>query len=201
MVEDMISGARAALTRLSCLAVGAMLATAIVWGLAAPVAAQQGKDLSDQSVNALMNYAWALTPPRFTPPNGKEIIVDKTKRDQVVVPLDVAREVVRVARISAHAELCGLPEDQASNYRTMMAREEAKAKWSEQQLLYISQLHLFTVQLLSGRVLLEEKDGEKNVVLLDTAKSRAKQDTCSDTERAKVRNQIKSYVEAAPAKK
>ena len=42
-----------------------------------------------------------------------------------------------------------------------MRREEAKAKWTDQQMLFINQLHLFTVMTLTGKVKLVEKDGDK----------------------------------------
>ena len=40
----------------------------------------------------------------------------------------------------------------------------AKAKWTDQQMLFINQLYLFTVMMLTGKVQLE-KDGEKQVVV------------------------------------
>src|SRR6516162_537039 len=99
----------------------------------------QNKELSEKSVSVLMSYAWAMTPPKFTMPTGKVIEVDKAKRNEVVVPIDIAREVIRVGRLAAFAQLCGLAEEQAANYQTMMRREQMKKRWSDQQLLYISQ--------------------------------------------------------------
>ena len=46
-----------------------------------------------------------------------------------------------------------------------MRREEAKAKWTDQQILFINQLHLFTVMTLTGKVALVEKDGDKQVIV------------------------------------
>ncbi len=40
----------------------------------------QAKELSDKSLACLMNYAWTMTPPKFTAPDGKVIVVDKTKQ-------------------------------------------------------------------------------------------------------------------------
>ena len=89
--------------------------------------------------------------------------MDKTKASEVIVPLDTAREVIHVARLSAYAQLCELPEEQRANYQTLMRREEAKSKWTDQQMLFINQLHLFTVMTLTGKVALVEKDGDKQV--------------------------------------
>jgi hypothetical protein len=183
-------------------------AAASVLGAFAAVQAQ-GKDLSDESVKVLMNYAWAMTPVKFTRPDGLIIEVDKSKRDEVVVPIEQARNVIRVARLSAYAQICGLTEEQSSNFQTMMAREQAKKsdnggeKWTKQQLLYINQLHLFTVMTLTGKLTVMETEGEgdKEVVVEEKAVGNKKAPTCSDTERDKVKEQIKAFVaaEAAPA--
>jgi hypothetical protein len=171
------------------------LAAILVAPMSAPATAQN-KELSDKSVQLLMQYAWALTPPKFTAPDGKTIEVDKTKPKDVIVPVEVAREVVRVARLTAYAQLCELPEEQRANYQTLMRREEAKATWTDQQLLYISQLHLFTVMTLTGKVQIVEKDGDKQVVVRET--KGAKAESCTDTERQRVKTQIVAYINAAP---
>jgi hypothetical protein len=185
----------------------ATLALFGVSGLGSDVASAQGKDLSDESVKVLMNYAWAMTPVKFTRPDGSIIEVDKTKRDEVVVPLDQARDVIRVARLTAYAQICGLAEEQVANFQTMMAREQARKsdkggdKWTKQQMLYINQLHLFTVMTMTGKLKVVESEGEgaKEVVVQETALGAKKPVTCSDTERQKVADQIKQYVQAEPA--
>ena len=63
---------------------GLLLAAAVAAAGSAPVLAQN-KELSDKSVQLLMQYAWALTPPKFTAPDGKTIEVDKTKPKDVIV--------------------------------------------------------------------------------------------------------------------
>ena len=163
----------------------------------------QGKDLSDKSVLTLMRYAWSMVPDKFTTPLGKTITVDRSKPSDSIVPMETAREVIHVARLSAYAQLCELAEEQRSNYQTYMRREEAKGKWSDQQMLFINQLHLFTVMTLTGKVQLVEKDGDKQVVVQDG--KQAKSETCTDTEKKKVQAQIMAFVNsnsqppAAPA--
>ena len=71
-----------------------------------------------------------------------------------------------------------------------------KKRWSDQQLLYISQLHLFTVMTMAGKVQVVEKDGEKEVVVQEGKQVKA--ETCTDTERQKVKEQITAYVNTAP---
>jgi hypothetical protein len=158
-------------------------------------AVAQNKDLSDRSVQVLMQYAWALTPPKFTAPDGKTIEVDKTKPKDAMVPLEVAREVIKVGRLSAHAQSCELSEEQRANYMTLMRREQAKSKWNDQQLLYISQLHTTTVMMMTGKLLLVEKEGEKVVAEREIKPGRA--ESCTDTERQRVKAQITTYINTA----
>lgn len=153
-------------------------------------------ELSDRSVQVFMEYAWSLTPQQYSKQDGTVIIVDKSKPDQAMVPVDIAREVIRVGRISAHAQVCNLAEEQVLNHRSLMRRELDRNKWSDQQTLYINQLHLTTVMLLTGKIRLVEKDGDKEVVVDET---KAPQQTCSDEQREKVRELITSYVQSGPA--
>src|SRR5262249_9402878 len=174
--------------------VALLCASAVVAALSAPAFAQN-KELSDKSVLTLMRYAWGMVPEKSTTPLGKTIIVDKAHASESIVPLDIAREVIRVARLSAYAQLCELPEEQRANYQTLMRREEAKSKWTDQQMLFINQLHLFTVMTLTGKVQLIEKDGDKQVVVQEGKP--LKTESCTDTERKKIQDQIMAYVNAA----
>jgi len=168
---------------------GAALLLASLWG----ASSANAKELSDRSVKVLMNYAWAILPSKFTAPNGKVIRVDKTKRKDIIIPLDVAKRIVKVGRLSAHAQICDLSTAQSANFKTLMRKELGSKKWSEQQMLYISQLHLFTVMWLTGNVKLVEKDGNKEVVLNDKA-DKTKTQSCTKAEKLKVFKQIQSYV-------
>lgn len=176
------------LRRAGALSIGALIAIS----LSAPLKAEQ---LSESSARKFMDYAWSLVPGQFTPPNGKTITIDKTNKEAVMVPLDVAREVIRVGRMSAHAQICDLLPEQVMNYRSLMRREELKNKWTDQQLVYISQLHLTTVMLLTGKVRIVEKQGNKEVVVEE---SEAKASTCSDEQKSKVREVIMAYVDTGP---
>lgn len=156
----------------------------------------QAQELSEKSVRTFMNYAWQLVPSQFTPPNGETILIDKSKRDDVVVPIDVAREVIRVGRLSAHAQICDLKAEQICNYQSLMRRENNKKSWSDQQMVYISQLHLTTVMLLTGKIKLVEKDGDREVVVEESQAPTAA--TCTDEQKAKVTEVIATYVNAGP---
>src|SRR5262247_3197824 len=96
---------------------GLMCAAIVALLSGGPVLAQM-KDPSDNSVRMFMRYAWMLLPEKFTPPQGKTITVDKSKPKEVEVPMEVAREAVKVGYYSAHAQLCNLFEEQQANYPT-----------------------------------------------------------------------------------
>jgi hypothetical protein len=163
---------------------------------AAATSAGAADELSEKSVQVFMEYAWSLTPQQYSKKDGTVIVVDKTKKADVLVPVDIAREVIKVGRISAHAQVCNLAEDQQLNYRSLMKRQTDLKKWTDQQLLYISQLHLTTVMLLTGKIKLVEKDGDKEVVVDE---KQAPQQTCTDEQRSKVKDIIAAYVKAGPA--
>lgn len=180
---------------------GAKAVVTLLWACAAMSvvagpALAQNKELSDKSVLTLMRYAWGMVPEKFTTPLGKVIVVDKAHASDSIVPLDMAREVIRVARMSAYAQFCELADEQRANYQTLMRREEAKSKWTDQQMLFINQLHLFTMLTLTGKVQLVEKDGDKKVVVQEGKPVKA--ETCTDTERKKIQEQIMAYVNSAP---
>jgi hypothetical protein len=174
---------------------GVVLAGVAALTLAGSVTSASAQDLSEHAVKSFMEYAWSLTPQQFSKPDGSVIVIDKTKKDQVVVPLDVAREVIKAGRLSAHAQICDLRDDQILNHRALMRREEFKKKWTPQQMVYISQLHLTTVMLLTGRIRLVEKQGDKEVVV-DEKKESAQ--SCTDEQKKKVKELITAYVEASP---
>lgn len=176
----------------------ASVTAAVLAGTAALATASYAGEgeLSDKSVQIIMEYAWSMTPQQFSKKDGTVIIIDKQKREQAMVPIDVAREVVRVGRISAHAQACNLPEEQTLNHRSLMKREVDKKKWSDQQELFINQLHLTTVMLLTGKIKLVEKDGDKEVVVDE---KQAPAQTCTEEQKQKVKDVIAAYVKSGPS--
>ena len=167
--------------------------------LCAGIAAAQEKAPSDKAVRTFMRYAWVMLPEKFTPPNGKTIMVDKTKPKLVEVPIEVAREAVQVGYYSAHAQLCNLMEEQQANYDTLMLRQKISGKWSDQQMLYIQKLHQVTVMLMTGRITIVEKEGDVTVSERE-AKTNPTQG-CTDENRQKVKTHITGYINSGPKKK
>jgi hypothetical protein len=171
---------------------GAFLAAAfMVVALTAPALAAK-KQLSDKAVAYLMNLTWAIMPDKVKTKDGKEEKIDKNNRQEAQIPTDDARRVIMVARRSAHAQICKLPKLQKANYRTMMHKELSGKKWSRKQIVYINQLHLFTVMFMTGNVTVAE-DGAKN----DKAK-KPKELKCSDDMKQRVKAEIEAYVKANP---
>jgi hypothetical protein len=181
---------------------GRSLACAV--GLAASILATpaSSQDLSEKATRAFMEYAWSLTPEAFTKPNGETIQIDKTKKDEVMIPLDVAREVIRAGRLSAHAQVCELTQEQADNHNSLMRRETLSKKWTPQQIVYINQLHLTVVMLLTGRVKLVEKGDDKGgdkddkQVVIEEGTKQAQ--TCTAEQKQKVKELITAYVKSGP---
>ncbi len=177
----------------------ALIGAVALTGLAAGASAQSQGKLSDKSVTTLMDYAWQILPAKFTTPAGKVIEVDKTKRTENSIPLDSGRDVIQVAYSSAQAQVCELWEEQQANFDTLMRREQARKKWTEQQLLYITTLHRMTIHAVAGKLRVEEKGGELKVFLEPIPPGEAK---CTDEQKGKIRETILAYVNLdAPADK
>jgi hypothetical protein len=168
-------------------------------GVATNADAQAQSKLSDKSVHTLMDYAWQILPSKFTTPAGKVIEVDKSKREENIVPMESGREIIRVAYSSAQAQVCELWEEQQNNFDTLMRREIARKKWTDQQLLYITTLHRMTIHAVAGKLRVEEKAGELKVLLEPIKPGEGK---CTDEQKASVRQAIVAYVNIdAPAQK
>ena len=177
-------------------AVAAAVAVLATTGVAAGQPATS-KELSERSVNVLMDYAWLILPAKFTTPQGKVIEVDKkNKKKQTLVPIEVAREVIKVGYNSAQAQLCEMWEEQTVNYDAMMRVMRAKRAWTDQQLLFITTLHRMTIHMAAGKLKVSEKDGEQVVSLEPIEPGK---DTCNDEKRKKVKEFVAQQVEAAKA--
>lgn len=163
---------------------------------AAPGHAQDDGELSAKTVNVISGFALTTIPSEIKRPDGSVMKIDKSDVSKITVPVEDARRVIRVARLSAHAQMCNLPQLQAQNYLTMMRQERAKDKWTEEQLLFINRLHLFTVMWLSGNVKFVEKgDGSKEPeIISDPDESKYE---CTDEDRKQVRAKIENYLKAA----
>jgi hypothetical protein len=156
----------------------------------------QKPEMSDKTVLVLMDFAWALTPAEFTTETGKVIKINKDKFDEVKLPLDDAREVIRVARMSGQAQICEMGEAQTANYETLMEREAARSKWTDQQLVFINKLHLFTVMTMTGQVKAVDSENPGALPKEPPAKSSV---VCTEADRKRIEAQVLAYVNADSA--
>jgi hypothetical protein len=169
---------------------------ALAWVSVSPGQAAS-KELSERSVKVLMQYAWLILPSKFTRPDGKVIEVDKKhKKKETLIPIDVARDVIKVGYTSAQAQLCEMWEEQTINYDAMIHILRSKHNWSDQQLLYITTLHRMTIHMAAGKLTVSEKNGEQIVSLDPIEPSKA---TCNDEKRKHVKELVAQHVEAAKA--
>ena len=99
-----------------------------------------------------MTYAFSLIPASRPGPDGKPVKVDKSDPNKFLIPDEDARRIIRAATRSAYAEACELPDLARANYQALMKSEEAKKVWSDQQLLMINALHMFSASYFTGNV-------------------------------------------------
>jgi len=163
---------------------------------AAPAFAQDSEELSVKTVKLITGFALTTIPSEIKRPDGSIMKIDKSKLDSILVPVDDARRVIRVARLSAHAQMCDLQQLQAQNYLAMMRQERAKDKWTEEQLLFINRLHLFTVMWLSGNVKFVDKgDGSQEPEIISDPDENKYE--CSEEDRKQVRARIENFLKSA----
>ena len=112
------------------------------------------------------------------------------------LPLETARDVIKVGYMSAQAQLCELWDDQAANYDALMAIEQAKKKWTDQQLLYITTLHRMTIHMAAGKLKVVEKGPEEIQVTLEPIETT--KDSCNEERKKKIKDTVLAYVKASP---
>lgn len=179
--------------------------------------------LSESSIRVLMTYAFSILPEDHPGPEGKPIKLDKSDPNKFIIPTGDARRVIRAATRSAYAEVCELPELERANYQALMKGEEAKGVWSQEQLMMINALHMFSVSYFAGNVkitaseIVEEEEGDASAsgartVSESDAPAQAadpkvgeteviapKRPKCPPEQKQKVVNAINAYVKAAEA--
>jgi hypothetical protein len=175
--------------------VGLLSATTI----AAPLSVcAQAKPQNDRAVTLLMDFALNTIPRQFRQPNGEVITIDRTKKSEITVPLEKAREIVTVADRSARAQYCNLPEEQGANFQSMMQREVASERWTKQQLVFITLLHATTVAYLTGSMRVTfEGDGEAGTEVV--TKGPVWTEPCTDRLREDIKSRVLAYINEVPA--
>lgn len=158
-------------------------------------------DLSPKSVTLITGFALTTIPSEVTTADGKVLKIDKNDTSKLVVPYENAKHVIKVARLSAMAQNCDMPELQTENYLTMLSQERAKKQWTEQQILFINRLHLFTVMWLTGNVKITEGgDGKQEAKVISEDKN-AQKKVCTPEEKESLKKEMEAFWNAQPKKK
>ncbi|MGF1623165.1 MAG: hypothetical protein ACFCUR_21485 [Rhodomicrobiaceae bacterium] len=182
------------------LLVSLVLATATAQVSAASKGDTENADedqLSVKSVKLITGFALTTIPSEIKQPDGTVLKIDTKNLENILVPLEDSRRIIMVARNSAHAQMCDMPELQAENYLALMRTEQAKKKWSKEQMLFINRLHLFTVMWLTGNVkFIETEDGKKAPQVTSETRANPGKD-CSDDEKNKVKANIEAFLKSA----
>jgi hypothetical protein len=109
-------------------------------------------EVSEKTLQVLKELAWQSLPSKIVLPDKRVIEIDKSDPSKIIIADTDAREVIRVAHLTAMAHKCDLPELVIANRDALLSREKASRRFTESQLHYINALHLFTVQLLVGKI-------------------------------------------------
>ncbi len=172
---------------------------------------QQKGGLSDSAVRVLMTYAFSIIPDEQPGPDGKPVKRDKSDPNKFLIPDEDARRVIRAATRSAYAEACELPDLAQANYQALFRSELAKKTWTEQQLMMVNALFLFSASYFAGNVKIGDPDpaGASGGELTGASKEAApeqdsgmvvpKRPQCPPEQKQKVVAAINAFVQSAPA--
>ena len=123
-----------------------------------PAGAAQGapKGLSDSAVRVMSTFALSIVPDQVPAgPGGQMVKLDKSDPNKYLIPLDDARQIIRVATRSAYAEVCQLPEFEKANLDAMIWGEKLRG-WTAEQMMFIHALHTFATSYFAGNVKITE---------------------------------------------
>ena len=162
-----------------CLALTLLCASAAVAQTPTP-----RTEVSEKTLKTLKALAWQSLPTRIVQSDNKVVEIDKSDPSKIVIPDFDAREIIREAHLTARAHKCELQDLVIANRDAILLRERQTGRWTESQLQYINTLHLFTVQLLLGKV--EAIDADKPNAAIPSPVA------CNDKEK----QEISSAVEA-----
>jgi hypothetical protein len=155
-------------------------------------------------VRVLLTYAFSIIPETQNGPDGKPVKVDKSDPNVFLIPDADARRIIRAATRSAYAQACQLDQLARENYNALMQTEMAKKVWSDQQILMINALHMFSASYFSGDAKITEAPDQATGA---AAKGEAagtdlvapKRPACPPEQKQKVINSITAYVQSAKA--
>lgn len=171
------------------------LALAAVIGLASAggAVAQDNKDgISEKTLKTLKTLAWQSLPSKIILADKRVVEINKDDPSQVLIPDADAERIIKAAHLTARAHQCDLQELVIANRDAIMKTEKAKNKWSESQLHFINTLHLYTVQLLVGKIEVAEEGGKADKKDAPPPKPAATAQ-CSDSEKNEILAAVEAY--------
>ena len=175
-------------------------------------AAGAPKGLSDSAVRVMSTFALSILPDEIPNGTGGKVKLDKSDPNKYLIPLDDARNVIKVATRSAYAEACNLHELEKANFDSLVRNEQARLVWSPEQMLFIEALHTFATSYFAGNVKITEQPADDAAAKAgapakdDAAAAKAAAPTetitsekllCSPEQKEKVTQAIGAYVAAA----
>lgn len=166
---------------------------------AAPSMAETGeKDkISDQAAQWYLDKVFKSLGPQFSERDGTVVRIDRSKPDEVMVPMATAKTVIAVAWRGARARICDMPDEFVANFEALKITQNAKQAWTPQQRHFMKTLYNLVVQLNSGKAKVIVKDGETVVEEQEVASKVIK--PCSDEERASLTKEVAAFVKEAEA--
>ncbi|MDX2266288.1 MAG: hypothetical protein NW215_15105 [Hyphomicrobiales bacterium] len=162
---------------------------------AAPAAKPaESSDISLKAVKILIGETITLIPSEITKPDGTVVKFDKSDLNKIIVPYEDAVRIIKVANMSAEANLCEMPEVEAMNWDALRISEINKKKWTDQQLFFINRLHFLVVVTRTGQYKVTG-DGDKQAETLRPKLG------CSEAQKNDIRNKLEAYWTAEEKKR
>jgi hypothetical protein len=170
------------------------------------------KGLSDSAVRVMSTFALSIVPDEVPAgPGGQMVKLDKSDPNKYLIPIEDARQIIRVATRSAYAEVCQMPELEKANFDALIRSEKVRG-WTAQQMMFIHALHTFATSYFAGNVKITESDDaapsgslakEGAAAANNAAKGAAttittKKLECAPGQKEKVTASINTYVQSVP---
>ena len=131
---------------------------------------------------------------RYTTPEHKVVTIDKKKPEEFQIPLEDARQVIKVAYNTARAQVCHLKDKEAENSEALIKHAQMANKWTDKQLFFIRELQLFVVQITVGTIRITQEGDNKKIELMPKTETLSKVHPCNEDEAKKLTDTIDAYV-------
>src|SRR5262245_48188026 len=119
------------------------------------------KGLSDSAVRVISTFALSIVPDEVPAgPGGQMVKLDKSDPNKYLIPVEDARQIIRVATRSAYAEVCQLPELEKANFDALIRSEKLRG-WTAQQMMFIHALHTFATSYFAGNVKITQSEPDQ----------------------------------------